>query len=406
MLSFFPSPYPNEWWYSMLCRYHIRSGNRNHQTTIKELFGGHPRAAFGMLFPNSTIHQIVSQLPAPWDCQSMIMNHTLFSYYVRMYQVAQKEKMLDALCKGESVTLTHIWKSATKKAWSLRYCPICVQEDIKNYGEPYWHREHQLPLALVCCTHHCRLQCTGELNPRLNEVFYPLSLERIVDVAEPDESWRETLSKVVIEYLTLPLDVGPTTGHNNLAQTLVNKSYGIVKSGGVTSLNAPHLYQDLVSFYGASFVKEMLGTEISAFVLNRIVSWNLSSPERYALLQTFAGLSTETMFSSIPVEDRLCQALKELSESGITYGKKALAEQLGLKAFQLDTLAKKYGITPFWKTNGTCTGKKAAMIKLYLTFEERQEIHQVAQQLGFRYDNHFVRYCVDQILQKYKGCPS
>lgn len=317
MLTYFPAPYPNEWWYSTLCRYHIRSGNSKHQATIKELFGGNPRAAMGTLFPNNTVHQVVSQLPAPWDCQSIIMNHTLFPYYVRMYKPEQKTKMLAALCGGESVTLTHIWKSTTKKTWRLRYCPICAQSDMQKYGETYWHREHQLPLSMSCCVHHCRLQSVGEPNPRLNEVFYPLTTEHITDAEEPVESWRETLSRVVSEYLTLPMEVGPTEGYSNLAQTLANNGYGVIKSSGITSLNAPRLYQDLISFYGASFIKEMLGTEISAFVLNRIISWNLSSPERYALLQTFAGLSTETMFSLAPVEDHLYQTLKRLSENGV-----------------------------------------------------------------------------------------
>lgn len=27
MISFFPSPYPDELWYSVICRYHVHSGN-------------------------------------------------------------------------------------------------------------------------------------------------------------------------------------------------------------------------------------------------------------------------------------------------------------------------------------------------------------------------------------------
>ena len=38
MLTCFPTPYPDEWWYSVLCRYHTRSGNTKQQTTIRELF--------------------------------------------------------------------------------------------------------------------------------------------------------------------------------------------------------------------------------------------------------------------------------------------------------------------------------------------------------------------------------
>lgn len=408
MLTYFPTPYPQEWWYSVLCRYHIRTGNHNHQTTIKELFRGKPRAAMGTLFPNSSVYQVISQLPDPWDCRSIVMNHTLFPYYVRMYSIEQKEKMLDTLCNGESVTLTHIWRATTKKSWTLKYCPVCAKEDSQKYGEPYWHRAHQLPLSTVCCAHHCHLLAAGEPDPRLNEIFYPLSMEDIGYLVEPNQSWCEALSTVVTEYLTLPLEVGPTANHNNLAQTLANEGYGIIKSSGGLSLDAPKLYKDLTVKYGSALIQETFGSEMSASVLNRIIQWNLASPERYALLQDFVGLSTSTMFSAVPIEDQLCCRLKDLAKTGITYGKKALAEQLELKPFQLDTLAKRYRIEPFWEQNtiSTSTEKKVNMIKLYLTSEERQEIRQAARRLGFRYDNHFVKFCVDKVLQEHEGCPS
>ncbi|MDO9232643.1 MAG: TnsD family Tn7-like transposition protein [Methylotenera sp.] len=35
----------------------------------------------------------------------------------------------------------------------LCYCRECLDEDIRNFGYPYWHRKHQLPSVLVCPTH-------------------------------------------------------------------------------------------------------------------------------------------------------------------------------------------------------------------------------------------------------------
>lgn len=35
----------------------------------------------------------------------------------------------------------------------LRYCPTCSELDIKEHGETYWHRKHQLPGMLVCTEH-------------------------------------------------------------------------------------------------------------------------------------------------------------------------------------------------------------------------------------------------------------
>ena len=41
MISFFPTPYPDELWYSVICRYHIRSGNPCIKYTLNELYGTH-----------------------------------------------------------------------------------------------------------------------------------------------------------------------------------------------------------------------------------------------------------------------------------------------------------------------------------------------------------------------------
>lgn len=35
----------------------------------------------------------------------------------------------------------------------LCYCRECLDEDVSNFGYPYWHRKHQLPSVLVCPTH-------------------------------------------------------------------------------------------------------------------------------------------------------------------------------------------------------------------------------------------------------------
>lgn len=39
MLSFFPTPYPDELWYSVIARYHTHSGALSWQATMKALFG-------------------------------------------------------------------------------------------------------------------------------------------------------------------------------------------------------------------------------------------------------------------------------------------------------------------------------------------------------------------------------
>lgn len=83
MLTYFPAPYPGEWWYSVLCRYHVRSGHSKHATTISDLYGGHPMV-HGRLIPGGDCAAILSKLPpGGLSIDDVLANHTLLPYYTR-----------------------------------------------------------------------------------------------------------------------------------------------------------------------------------------------------------------------------------------------------------------------------------------------------------------------------------
>ncbi|MEX3858163.1 TniQ family protein [Paraburkholderia sp. BR10923] len=52
----------------------------------------------------------------------------------------------------------------------LRYCPACLVTDLSNFGEPYWHRFHQLPLVRYCPMHLVALRSAC---PRCGRAFFP-----------------------------------------------------------------------------------------------------------------------------------------------------------------------------------------------------------------------------------------
>lgn len=395
MLSFFPTPYPDEWWYSVLCRYHVKSGNEKFQTTIRELFQGKPRTMIGAFFPNNTIYQICEQLPPSFTIKKLILEHTPFLYYMRMYTVQQKENFLEALCKGEATTPTYIWKTAGGKNQPLRYCPLCAQEERDRYGESYWHTLHQLPLVTACDIHHCRLLNASSEALRLNGGVHTVPAENPQVEPIDKASVELLLGKISNEYLTADFSVSPTQNHNNLAQTLMNKGYVVLKKGGIISLDAERIYSDLQEFYGKEPVKRIFGEEASAYTLNRIVKWNLSSPERYIMLQGLAGLTTETVFSEKAMPDQMRVRLEAFQTTGVLYGRKQLAGQLGVKPHQLDILARNYGVEPFWK-GSKGSQPRTEMLKLYLTEEELLTIRNRAKEMGFPHTSDYVKFCIHQ----------
>ncbi|XPF93131.1 TnsD family Tn7-like transposition protein [Colwellia sp. RE-S-Sl-9] len=60
---------------------------------------------------------------------------------------------------------------------SLKFCPICVQEDIKCYGVSYWHLTHQIPGIEACHLHktwlyHKELPKRPHIKPGLLPITY------------------------------------------------------------------------------------------------------------------------------------------------------------------------------------------------------------------------------------------
>ena len=77
MIPFFPTPYPDELWYSVICRYHIRSGNPSVKYSIWELYGANhinvPVELCGALSP------LLEAIPAKdLTAKDIIMQHTLY----------------------------------------------------------------------------------------------------------------------------------------------------------------------------------------------------------------------------------------------------------------------------------------------------------------------------------------
>lgn len=88
MLQYFPTPYPDELWYSVMCRYYIRSGSET-LLTMKN------RSQFPiqLFFPDRSIVEIVKQLPEGlFSVKDIAINHTLFPYFSRMYTRERKQE--------------------------------------------------------------------------------------------------------------------------------------------------------------------------------------------------------------------------------------------------------------------------------------------------------------------------
>jgi hypothetical protein len=126
MLTCFPTPYPDEWWYSVLCRYYVRSGWQSHATVRHELYGNR-LLVHGRLFSNGSCGKIVEPLPhGRFTADQILQHHTLLPYYLRFYLQGKKGVVLSPLCEGKSGGVTSIELRTTQGDGGAKVLPCLL----------------------------------------------------------------------------------------------------------------------------------------------------------------------------------------------------------------------------------------------------------------------------------------
>lgn len=156
MVSFFPTPYPDELLYSVIARYNIRSGNNSPKATLNDLFNSTTVTAVVEL--PSNINRLLSNLPvgSTFNAEELVYKHTMFPYFTAFVTVDRAKRIYDYMLSDNGSKIYSelgLGNSYIKLNTYLRFCPECVEEDIKMYGETYWHRIHQVPGLNFCINH-------------------------------------------------------------------------------------------------------------------------------------------------------------------------------------------------------------------------------------------------------------
>ncbi len=182
-LPFFPTPYPDECFYSILCRYHVRSGAPTSASTIRRLFGKN-------YVISSTLHTAFrADYLEQWIPPSKEISSEQIVYEHSSYQYS-------LLCRIESASrFPFSWQNSSfaehldihynrlymygqsvgKRHGAICYCPACVEEDRRIYGEPYWHLLHQMDGVEFCPVHGEPVLITELGYGRRRMTFFPAS---------------------------------------------------------------------------------------------------------------------------------------------------------------------------------------------------------------------------------------
>ncbi|WP_109477555.1 TniQ family protein [Paraburkholderia sp. C35] len=150
---YFPRPYPDEPTLSLL----IRAGRHLGLALpklIKDIFHADTKS---VNFNRPLYLRSISAYTRI-DQNSFLFNHTYFPYVTAFLPPRFVNELRSGIFDGSAVANApyhFLGGSKQKTQFRLRFCVECRESDVRQYGETYWHRRHQLPGVFMCLT-HCR----------------------------------------------------------------------------------------------------------------------------------------------------------------------------------------------------------------------------------------------------------
>ncbi|WP_053591379.1 TnsD family Tn7-like transposition protein [Bacillus sp. FJAT-22090] len=263
MLGWFPKPYEDELIYSLCARYFTKSINVSTRSALEKCFRGQ-RSKLTPDFP-SNLEALVEQLQV-FDyksLESLIYKHTPFYYFTNFLITSQKEEVMKEIIKPKTKNIhmsIGLVASIVKETKYFKYCPICLETDLKKYGESYWRISHQLPSVFICTEHKSLLHFSSVLYRNNNSELVPPDeincipspLNRSISKSMTEKGFYQLCkianeSKVLLNN-ELNCDL---TQLLSIYKDLLRKKGLITIKGRVRQVD---LYRQFVSFYGVEFL--------------------------------------------------------------------------------------------------------------------------------------------------------
>ena len=136
MITQFLTFYPNELFYSVIARYHTRSGNLIQTQSLEELFGKqnfHKRPDVECPMHLGHVHNQTRRFRVG-SIEEWIRKHTMYRYYTNTTDDTVRKRVYDKMVNGYADGITAFASAGGGRRWIrpphvLRYCPVCMVED-------------------------------------------------------------------------------------------------------------------------------------------------------------------------------------------------------------------------------------------------------------------------------------
>lgn len=168
----FPLPYPDELLYSTVARAGIREGIISPKELLDEIYGN--RKVIATLDLPNQLQKVSRWLPPDYTVETIAYRNTLFPLYAPFISEERRKRCL-AWMAGESRGAVHLAMGVTaslvKVPGHVRYCPGCLKEQRRTFGEYFWQREWQVA-GVECCKRHGELLNTAITRPLTDRHHY------------------------------------------------------------------------------------------------------------------------------------------------------------------------------------------------------------------------------------------
>jgi hypothetical protein len=175
-VPFIPTAYPDETLGSLLTRLVIYNGKGLWRSLLENSgYGRRTISPFYSIPPQDhRIDRLLNLLG--YSYQDMTSKLTTLPFWLSFNNTAKSQAKLSITkISNHNIGLSLLRRRSGSAG--AHYCPTCLIEDTATFGEPYLHRQHQLPVSLVCATHGDWLRITC---PACGIVVLPLNRELVI----------------------------------------------------------------------------------------------------------------------------------------------------------------------------------------------------------------------------------
>ncbi|MCC7682742.1 TnsD family Tn7-like transposition protein [Janthinobacterium sp. FW305-128] len=288
MVPYFPKIYDDELLASAIARYHSHTMGTSYYQTHRELYG-RAQQRTSINFPRNLrkLHTAIAENIGK-SLNELVSDATLYPYYFAFHTDSVRKRVFNSMCEqftGGSIFLFGYAPLSN----CLKACPDCIRDEIRNLGEAYWHRTHQIDSVHLCTIHgRSLLNAQTRYFDSNGCALDPLTHRTLLTEYLPKltERCRQRLTEISARshgYLNGPTGADRTYSHIAEARAFLKNLYPFRSAG----LDIARLEKDIIEHFGeqclnllgltihpshkGSWISRMFGTQTSPQPTKHIV---------------------------------------------------------------------------------------------------------------------------------------